>query len=128
MGKLFVRRRKSKSPQVGDMRERILIQKRTMGTPDYGKASFKQGLSTIAEVWSSVETSNGDEIFDGVDTKGKTVYHFSIRYRTDITFKNIIGWNGENYKILPVEDPDIRKRFLFLHCVLLGDDGLEVNK
>ena len=135
MGKLVIRRRKSRSPQVGDMRERIVINERAIGAPATGSAAFRQTLTEIAPVWASVETLKGVEVFDDVSresssqgiTAGAT-HLFTIRYRNDVTFSNIITFDGNNYKILPVDNPDLRKRWLFLFCQLLGDDGLEANK
>lgn len=135
MGKLVVRRRKSRSPQVGDMRERIVINERSIGAPGTGSAAFRQTLTEIATVWSSVETLKGVEVFDDVSkestsggiTAGAT-HLFTIRYRDDVTFSNIITFDSNNYKILPVDNPDLRKRWLFLFCALLGADGLEANK
>ena len=136
MGKLIVRRRKSRSPQVGDMRERIVINSRKIGAPTTGSAAFRQTLTPIGDpVWASVETLKGVEVFDDVAKKSTSggitagaTHFFTTRYRDDVTFANIITFDGNNYKILPVDNPDLRKRWLFLFCALLGDDVLEANK
>lgn len=129
MGEFSVKRRKSKSPQVGDMRDRIVINERTIGAPGSDSAAFKQTLTPIASVWSSVNTISGNEVFNDVsgnEVKPSTL--FIIRFRSDVTFANIITYKGNNYKILPVDNADKRNRFLYLFCALLGDDGLESNK
>lgn len=130
MGELVVKRRKSKSPQVGDMRDRIVISQRKIGAPAIdGSAAFSQTLTEIATVWASVNTIGGHEVFNSVSTNEKRVsILFIIRYRSDVTSANIITYKDDNYKILPTENADKRNRFLYLLCALLGDDSLEANK
>ena len=129
MGELQIKRRPSRSPQVGDMRIQISIYTRTMTAPTFGEVdAFSQGHTLIATVWSSIETVRPSRTFDGVDSDTKTTHEFKIRYRTDILSKNIIKYDGNSYKIGFVDDTDLRKRFLFLLCELLGEDSAEANR
>lgn len=134
MGSLSVKRRKSKSPQIGDMRERIVISQRDMAAPGDDSAAFGQILIPIATVWAAVHTKGGDsasgeEVFNNVSKSNTDASNlFIIRFRSDVTFANIITYKGDNYKILPADNPDKRNRFLFLYCALLGDDELDANK
>lgn len=132
MGDLSVKRRKSKSPQVGDMRERVVINKRKMGAPGNDSAAFMQTLTPIATVWAAAHTKSGStgvEVFNNVSKSNTDASNlFIIRFRSDVTFANIITYKGDNYKILPADNPDKRNRFLFLYCALLGEDDLDANK
>jgi len=132
------------------MRNRISIYQRAITPPVFGSTNLTEKYNLIANVWASVRTKQGDEIFSGVDTGGKMSYIFTIRYReqtpdnkyplgfpvpfsepisgTDAQSTYIVQWDSNNYKIFSVEDPDKRKRFLVVRCILLGDENLEVNQ
>ena len=128
MGKLTIYRRKSKSPQIGDMRTRVPIYRRTITPPIFGEASHTEPHTLIDTVWSMIETLRGNEIFAGVDADESPSHLFTIRYRSDIAVDNIITWNSKNYKILSTENADERNRFHFLPCELLGDSSDVANQ
>ena len=54
MGKLQIKRRPSKSPQIGDLRDRIELFSRIMKEPLFGTASFTELKTVIATVWAKV--------------------------------------------------------------------------
>lgn len=128
MGQLSVQRRKSRVPQIGDMRTRISIYKRTITPPTFGSASHTEPHTLIGSVWSKLDTLRGDEVFAGVDSDDSPSHMFTIRYRDDIESSNIITLNGMNYKILSTENADERNRFYFLPCELLGDSSDIANQ
>ena len=128
MGNLSIKRRRSKSPQIGDMRTRISIFQRTMTPPPFGSASHTEPHTLIATVWAKWDTLRGDEIFAGVDADKSPSHLFTIRFRSDISTKNIITVNSKNYKILSTENADERNRFHFLPCELLGDSSDSANQ
>ena len=128
MGKLVVKRRPSKIPQIGDMRTRISIFQRKMTAPTSGSASFTQSHILIDNVWSAVETLKGSEIFDDTNVKSTMTHRFTIRFRSDVNTKNIIQFDGNSFKILEADNADLRKRFLFISCELLGDQTFEANR
>ena len=136
MGNQLNKKRLSKMPQIGDMRERVSIYDRGMVAPVAGSMEFVEGLTLVATVWAMMETTSGyhifdgDKMFDGVDvnTDNKTIHQFTIRYRDDIEYQQVIKYKGFHYQIMKVENSESRSRFLFLYCVMLGDDTKEVNK
>ena len=139
MGNLEVKRRKSRSPQIGDMRERISIYKRVLTSPAFESASFQQNLELKATVWASLETTRGDKVFNQVNLANETAYIFRSRYtklevdpddplRPDAQSRDIILYKGSHYRIRSVENLDGRKRFLKISCTLLGTAAVEVNK
>lgn len=134
MSRGFPQRKPSRSPQIGDMRDRIEIYSRRIGVPNFGDTSFDQTHTLIETLWATVQTFQGNKtftgnnVFDGVDIEAKIVEQFVIRYRDDIVVSNIIKFNGNVYKIELVDNADFRKRFLYLYTSLLGEDGLEVNQ
>lgn len=128
MGRLTIKRRKSQSPQVGDMRERILLQERDIATPKFGSQKFSQDYTPIDEVWAGVTTITGTPLFTGVNPDKAIDVIFDIRYRDDVTSETIVTWDGDNYEIIDPVDPDKRKRFLQLMCSTLGDSTKEANR
>ncbi len=77
MGKLQIKRRPSKSPQIGDLRDRIELFSRIMKEPLFGTASFTEPKTVIATVWAKVETVIGPEQFDDVDRTDETYQHMN---------------------------------------------------
>jgi SPP1 family predicted phage head-tail adaptor len=128
MGKLNIRRRKSRSPQIGDLRTKITINKRTITEPNFGQASHTESHTLIASPWASIETLRGTEEFSGVDSDDNPSHLFIIRFRNDIHRDNIITLNSKNYKILSTDNADERNRFHFLPCELLGDSVNSSNQ
>ncbi len=139
MGKLQVNRRPSKSPQIGDMRERIIIYKRVMLPPAFESAAFQEALEVKATIWASLETKKGDKVFSQVNLANDTAYIFCSRYTKieidpadllvpDAQARDIILHKGQHYRIRTIEDRDKRKRFININCTLLGTATVEVNK
>lgn len=128
MGKLKPSRRKSRSPQVGDMRDRVSLYARNIKAPVFGTANFTQLYTLIKEVWASIETLEGPVTFDDVDTTKSISIVFKIRYRSDVSTETVVQFNGFNYEIVEAHDADKRNRFLFLRCALMGDATLEVSQ
>lgn len=136
MSKLKVDRRPLRKTPVGDMRERILIRQRDVGTPDFDNpAKYKEDYKTIASVWAKVVTNiSGKKIFDGVNesTGGGIVlsstHVFTIRYREGVTSEHRVDFKGNNYDIQRVVNPEERNIELQLYCKLLGDRELEANQ
>jgi len=136
MGKVVHHKRLSKQSQIGDLRARVTISERKMTPPSKGESSWSQKLIPIATVWAMMETTRGYHIFDGnkrfdgveINEDNKTVHQFTIRYRNDVVFGQIINYKNINYKIIKVENSESRNRFSYLYCIALGDDSAEVNK
>jgi len=129
MGELIVERRPSRSPQIGDLKSRISIYERTITAPNFGAEEvFTQAHTLIKTVWAKAETIKHYATFDGVNSEIKPTHKFSIRYRSDVVPNSIVKYDGNSYKVTKVDDTDLRKRFLFLLCQLLGDEDDQVNR
>ena len=128
MGKLIINRRQSRSPQVGDMRERIGLYTRSLTEPDFGEVKMDQDYTLIAEVWAAVQTVKGKKLFAGVQTDDKDITEiFTIRYRSDVTSETIVKFRDDYYKIVKPNDLDRRKRFIELLCTEKGEADKEAN-
>ena len=128
MGTRVLSRRPSKSPQVGDMRDRVSLYDRAIQAPVFGTPNITQEYTLLGSVWSSIETIKGPTVFDDVDTKKQVTIEFKIRYRSDVTSETRVLFSGDYYEILEPTNNDKRDRFMFLRCALLGDQNLEVNR
>ena len=129
MSFLKVKRREIKVPQLGDLRERISIYKRTESPPAFDEVEFTHTLTLVKTVWGSIEQNNGYELFDGVNQKETSTHFFQFRYFSDFFSQGpeIITHNSMNYKIMPFDTGNERDRFLFVPCIILGDSSLEAN-
>jgi len=129
-----IERRKLRKQPIGDMRDRILLQRRTITAPGFNSVGFTQSYETIREVWAKVETNRGQRLFGGVElrenteTRASATHAFSIRWRTDVTEQTRITFNDDLYRIIEVDDTEMRNEYLILFAKLEGDDDLEVNQ
>ena len=135
MGNLILKRRTFRKPQVGDMRNRIVIAERDIKAPSFGSAKATHVYTTIATVWSSLSTLAGKTIFTNVEIQSETAYLFTIRYSSTISAlleakmtNSIVVYSGKNYKIQQIENPEERNWNLFLFCTELGLASLEANQ
>lgn len=135
MAKREVQRRKlSKSP-IGDMRDRISLERRTTVPPQFDNPENTISYVVIAEVWAKVETAfmvstgEGDQNYNGVDLQKKPAYKFTIRYRNDLKSSDtVVRWRDQLYKIDDIADPEKRQEYLILSSMLRGDDDLGANQ
>jgi len=111
---------------VGDLRERITIQNRSIATPD--NLDFDETFDSDLPLWAGVKTMVGVDVFDDSNTAVSATHDFIIRFRSDITAENWILWNNERYDILLTEDYDGQRLWLRLRCNLRGSSAKEVNK
>ncbi len=128
MGKLSVKKTPSRSAQIGDMRHKVSIYRRSIREPDFESASFGQEHTLIASLWAAISTVSAAYTFDGVDTDVTITHKFAIRNREDIQANDIIKYKGKSYKIVLIDDGDLRERFLFFFCERLGDSDLDANR
>ena len=135
MGNLVLKRKSFRKPQVGDMRNRIVIAERDIKSPAFGSAKATHVYTTIATVWSSLSTLAGKTIFTNVEIQDQTAYLFIIRYGTAISAlleakmtNSVVVYSGKNYKIQQVENPEERNWNLFIYCTELGLASLEANQ
>lgn len=124
-------RRKLPKFPIGDMRDRIILLRRTTVPPQWGQPENTTTLVTIATVWAEVQTKmlasqgSGDKIYNGVDLQGKPAYYFTIRYRDDVdAFDTVIEWRDKYYQISSTESPEERNEYLTLVSLLKGADDL----
>ena len=132
MPKRVVQFRKLRKQSIGDMREVISLEERSLTAPDFASAVASETYDKILDVWAKVETRSGIEMFNGVNTReeGVAIYthQFTIRYRDDVTSQTRIRYKDNLYKIIDSENLEERSEYLLLRCRIDGDDSQEVNQ
>jgi len=123
-----IQSRKLRKISVGDMRECISLEERTMTAPVFGSASFTERYVSIDEVWSKIETSFNNRIFDGVALDEVPSHKFTIRWRDDVTSETRIRYSDVLYRIVKTDNYEMRDEYLELYALIDGDDDKEANQ
>ena len=132
-----VNRRKLRKWAAGDMRELIKLLDRNIEAPDFGVYTIDMAFDILIECFAFVETiSKGPDIFDDVNTgpEQTPTHRFIIRHvappdiKQEITTEVQIQWQDEYYKILEVENPEMRDEYLILSARLKGADDAGANE
>ena len=121
-----VQRRKLRKLAIGDMRECISLEVRSIRPGGFNKPqSFREVYTQIAEVFCQVDTTNGNVFFDEIEMSARPTHVFSIRYRDDVTTETRIRYKGKIYEIQRVEDFEERQEYLKLWSRPEGSDTKE---
>ena len=120
-------RRKHRKVCVGDMRDKIIIETRSIIAPVSGSVDFTESFTDTKTVFAMVETKTGVEIFDGTNLLGIATHLFYIRFIANITFQNWITFKNQKFDILDVQNLEERDEFYLLRCSLRGDETKPVN-
>ena len=116
MPKCIQIRKPQKQVCSGDMRDRIIIQVRSITPPNASGVDYSETFSQDATVWSLCETKMGVEIFDGTAIKGVATHYFYIRWIDNLTFESWVQFKGKKYYIIDVQNLDERDEFMLLRC------------
>lgn len=128
MASRVIQDRKLRKVSIGDMRDRVSLERRSRQAPVFGSASATMGYSQIAEVWAKVETVYHGRVFDGVSIENIPSHKFTIRYRDDITTETRIRYNDILYKIVKFDNFEMRNEYLELYARIDGDDEKEASQ
>jgi len=83
--------------EIGQMDRRIVLQDYTLTRTDYGEST--PTYTTTATVWAAVRFGSGNErmVADKNTAVGDVI--FTIRFRSGITEKTRISWDGNYWDI-----------------------------
>lgn len=100
--------------RAGQLRHRIRIEE-----PDGAEWVY------FASAWASREQVTDQERFERSDQllQDETMVRWKIRYRTDLTDKMRVIWDGRAFDIQKVEQPDNTDRMMSLLCLEVPYDG-----
>ncbi|MGR3179837.1 MAG: head-tail adaptor protein [Candidatus Anammoxibacter sp.] len=128
MPKREIGHRRLRKISVGDMRERIVLQERSVAAPVFGSSSFTQDYDTGIERWAKVETQFSGRFFNGVELVDRPSHKFTIRFSSTITTETRIRYKSVLYRILQLDNLEMRDEYLILFAKIDGDDTKESNQ
>jgi len=121
-----INRRRLYKYAIGDLRCRITFYDRELLSTDIG---YEESLVNEITKWASIESVNPKHLFSDVNIDGKEISHkFIIRYDDDINSEKLIKYDGNIFKIVFIDDPELRKEFMVLYVHLEGNYDKEANK
>ena len=109
--------------QIGDLRERVVIQQNTTTTDTQGGRASAWG--TLATVWAAVVPMRASEALVLREAMGSQgAYDVTMRYRTDVTPKMRLSWTPYNGSAKTLEihgvQPSPDASMLMLSCAELA--------
>jgi SPP1 family predicted phage head-tail adaptor len=107
--------------QIGQMRERVVIQAPT-DTVD-GIGSVSTTWATVSTVWARVQPADARERIVGDRLAAKGEYEVTIRYLTGLTPSHKLTWRSRDLMISRILNTDEQRRFLTLLCTDPAPDG-----
>jgi len=112
---------------IGNMNKRITIQTRSLTTNNIGSIETIETFTDDIDVWAAIETTRGNQLWDGVEVSNPFTHNIYIRYRDDINFEKWIKYKDEEYDVVDVEDFEQANDFLLLRCIRKGSKTKEAN-
>jgi SPP1 family predicted phage head-tail adaptor len=102
----------NKSEVVGKMRERVVLQNRTISQSASGFQS--ETFINIATLWASVDYKTGFEEEDADKIVGQQKILFTIRFNTNVTIKSRFLYRNDLFQIERIEISNDRR---FMDCL-----------
>lgn len=129
MGKRVVLRKRSRKPCVGEMRDWVLISNRRLTAPKFGAVDFDEAFRNAVGRWASVRTVTGKTVFSGAGVDEAVTHEVWIRYDPSVGSESwVVLQDGTRLEVVAFEDPEQRREFLLLNCVVKGDKDVEASK
>jgi len=82
------------------------------------EARVASNIATNPTVWADVRPAGGQERFvaGAEQVQAMITHRVTIRYRSDLTNKMIVIWDGKTLDIESIEDPSGKRQFTVLKC------------
>jgi SPP1 family predicted phage head-tail adaptor len=94
--------------RIGLLDRRVTIQ--SLSTAPDGSGQEVETWTAVATVWMRVRPFRGSERFLAQQVVGKAVTTFEARYRSDVTVKNRLLYDGKNWDIADVRQIGRKER------------------
>lgn len=101
--------------RAGKLRHRVALQSYAATRDEYG--SEVQTWATEDTFWCGRMPQSGREFENAQQRIGEIAEIFECRYRSDITLKKRLAWDGRQFDIKAFWNPDGRKQSLMIACV-----------
>lgn len=106
---------------VGDLSDRITIQRRSITEPVFGSADFGEDFDLNVSRWAKISTVRGRTFFSSAGTEQPVTHELTIRFDSAITAESwVLLEDGRRLDILSVEDIDEEHDFMVLTCTDRG--------
>ena len=98
---------------AGRLTQRLTLRRRVAGVDAFGQESVT--WADLASVWGEAEPLQGREFFAAAQVREDVTVRFVIRYRSDVTAKDRVVWNGREFDVYAVlEDDGARVRLTLM--------------
>lgn len=122
-------RKRMRRVEIGAMRDRIVIQDRSITEPFSGASDFDEEFSDAKVRWAAVNTTSGRTFFSGSAQRDLEITHeILLRHDPEVTTEHWIQFQSERLDIVKIEPMDARKRFMKLLCTSKGFVTAEASK
>jgi SPP1 family predicted phage head-tail adaptor len=104
------------TPQIGDLRERVALQREVRARDDIG--GFESTWTTVATVWARVAPMSASERWMRHQMQAQAAWKLTIRHRTDLSLSPAMRavWGDRTFELRGITNADERRRFLDLAC------------
>lgn len=106
--------------RAGALRHRITIRQPSSTALDGYEAD---DYSNLATVWGAIEPLAGRELLEARAQLNAQPYRYRIRYYPGVTERHRLQWNGTEYKIESLENPELRNAELVGLATLVKAGG-----
>ncbi len=109
----------------GALRYRITVERRSLGHGTPGSAEPRHSYATVLTARADVKTKAGSSQFNQVEIDGEKATHVMTIRHTTIAIDardRVRDVRGNLYKILSIENPEMRDDQLKLYCALTGHE------
>jgi SPP1 family predicted phage head-tail adaptor len=110
--------------EIGDMRERVLIQKRVETPNAIGGAA--EAWTDVTTVWARIMPISDSETVRSMTLAQGVTYKVRIRWRDDLGTlddeRYRMVWNSTVMRIVGRQNPDAKKRFIEITARIGQDD------
>lgn len=108
--------------RVGDLRERVLIEDRSIASPLGGMVDFLELFESDA-IWAGVSDVSGKTVFDGVGTEVDITHKIYIRHRVGVDSQSFLQLDdGRRLKVVAFKNLGERNEYMALYCSDRGVD------
>jgi head-tail adaptor len=112
---------------IGDMKEPIVINTRSITTPTGDGVDYDETFTSPINTYAMIETAEGETIFDSTNTEKVVTHKFYVRYIADLTFEAWVLFRGRYYDIINTENINEENRFVLINANVRGTSTLDVN-
>lgn len=108
--------------EAGKLRHRISICDPDLSQDASGAVATDSG-APFADVWASIESLAGKELYTAQQTVSEVTHRIVIRWRRGIVARQFIRFAGRFFLIQAVSNPDEKKHLLALLCIERNDSA-----